>query len=72
MNLKEIIQAVENLSPEELSHFRDWFKRRETPANSSKLDSQPIEITLKRLQGSLKGSGALQTLMEERRKESLL
>ncbi|HNE03412.1 MAG TPA: hypothetical protein PKL78_05845 [Anaerolineales bacterium] len=72
MNLKEIIQAVENLSPGELSHFRDWFKRHETPANSGKLDSQPIEITLKRLQGSLKGSGALQTLMEERRKESLL
>lgn len=73
MNIEEIQQAITNLSPDELAHFREWFKENESNVNAAELnDSKPsIEATLKRLRGSLKGKGLLKTLMEERRKESL-
>jgi len=73
MNLEEIKQAIENLSPEELAHFRDWFKEYEVAVDSRKVeDLQQLRETIKRLRGSLKGSGVLKAFMEERRKESLL
>ncbi len=73
MNIEEIKQAITKLSPVELSYFRDWFKEFESNVDSSKLkDSKQIRETLRRLRGSLKGKDALKTLMEERRKESLL
>lgn len=73
MNLEEIKQAVTNLAPDDLARFRKWFKNHENHVNAGELtDSKQIRETLKRLRGSLKGTGALKTLMEERRKESLL
>lgn len=74
MNIEEIQQAITGLSPDELARFRVWFKAFEREVKLGELnDSQePIEDILKRLRGSLKGSGALKTLMEERRKESVL
>jgi inorganic pyrophosphatase len=73
MNLEEIQQAITELSPDELSRFREWFKKYESNINSGELrDSKEIRETLRRLRGSLKGKGVLKTLMEERRKESLL
>ncbi len=74
MNIEEIQQAITRLSPNELARFRVWFKEYESnlisiEPNDSK---QPIEHILKRLKGSLKGSGALEALVEEHRKESLL
>lgn len=73
MNLKELKQAVTKLSPDELSRFRDWFKKYERNVDTGKLkDSKQFGETLRRLRGSLKGKGALKALMEERRKESLL
>jgi len=74
MNIEEIQQAITKLSPEELARFREWFKEYESHVKAGTLNDSklPIEETLKRLRGSLKGSGALEALMEERRKESLL
>lgn len=73
MNLKELKQAVTKLSPEELSRFRDWFKKYERSVDSGKPeDTKQLRETLRKLRGSLKGKGALKALMEERRKESLL
>lgn len=73
MNIEEIKQAITMLSPDELSHFRDWFKEYERNIDSGKLkDLKQLRETLRRLRGSLKGKGALKTLMEERQKESLL
>jgi len=74
MNIEEIQQAITKLSPDELAHFRVWFKEFESNVHAGELnDSQEtFEETLKRLRGSLKGKGVLKALMEERRKESLL
>lgn len=74
MNIEELKQAIMQLSPDELSRFREWFKEYENNINTGELnDSQEtFEETLKRLRGSLKGKGILKTLMEERRKESIL
>lgn len=73
MNIEEIKQAITKLSPDELSQFRDWFKKYESNVDSDKLkDSEYFRETLRRLRGSLKGKGVLKALMEERRKESLL
>lgn len=73
MNLEDIKQAVTNLSSDDFVLFRDWFKKYESHVNAGEItDSRQIRETLKRLRGSLKGSGALKTLMEERQKESLL
>jgi len=70
MNIKEIQQAITRLSPDELARFRAWFKEYESnvkpgEGNDSK---PPIEDVLKKARGSLKGTGALQALIEERRK----
>jgi uncharacterized protein YdcH (DUF465 family) len=74
MNIEEIRQAISKLSPEELAHFRAWFEEYLENAETDKLtDSQEeLEERLKRLKGSLKGTGILKALMEDRRKESLL
>ncbi len=74
MNIEEIQQAITKLSPDELARFRKWFKEYESNVKAGELNDSksPIEETLKRLRGSLKGSGALEALMEERYKESLL
>jgi len=73
MNFDEIKQAITKLSPEELTRLRHWFREYESNIDSGKLkDSQQFRETLRRLRGSLKGKGVLKTLMEERRKESLL
>ena len=73
MNIEEIQQAITELLPEELAHFRKWFREYENNIDSDTLeDSQQFRERLKKLRGSLKGSGALKALMEERCKESLL
>lgn len=74
MKIEEIQQAIIELSPDELSRFCAWFKEYESNNNSGEpSDSQvPIEETLKKLRGSLKGKGVLKALMEERRRETLL
>lgn len=74
MNIEEVKQAIAKLSPDELARFREWFKEYESNIKAGELNESkpPIEETLKRMRGSLKGSGALKTLMDERRKESLL
>lgn len=71
MNIEEIQKAIVRLSPEELAHFRVWFKEYESEVKAGDLtDSKQIRETLRRLRGSLKGKGVLKTLMEERRKET--
>ncbi len=74
MNIEEIKQAIVQLSPDDLSRFREWFIEYKNNINPGELnDSQEIfEETIKRLRGSLKGTGSLKSLMEERQKESLL
>lgn len=73
MNLEVIKQAIRKLSPDELSHLREWFKEYKSNVDSAKLkDQKQFRETLRRLRGSLKGKGGLKILMEERRKESLL
>ncbi len=73
MHIEEIKQAITELSPDELARFRDWFKGYESNVDSGEMkDSKQIRETLRKLRGSLKGKGALKTLMEERRKESRL
>jgi hypothetical protein len=74
MNIEELKQAIVKLPPDELARFRDWLKEYEKNVNAGELNDSkpPIEETLKKLRGSLKGTGALEALMEERRKESLL
>jgi len=72
MKLQEIKRAITKLNPEELARFRQWLEEFERNAKSSKLDKHTdkalFEKRLKEARGSLKGSGALKTLMEERRK----
>lgn len=74
MKIEEIQQAIADLSPGELARFNEWFKgyASNLAIENSDISIPPIEETLKRLKGSLKGKGGLKTLMEERRKESLL
>ena len=73
MNIEEIQQAITRLSPDEVARFRTWFKEYESDVAGVLNDSNSsIEETIKRLRGSLKGKGVLKTLMEERRKESLM
>ncbi|MCC6569809.1 MAG: hypothetical protein IT315_11285 [Anaerolineales bacterium] len=71
MDVEEIQQAITKLSPDELARFRSWFKEYE---NNAKLNDskESIEDKVKRLRGSLKGKGALEALMEEKRRERLL
>jgi len=73
MNIKEIQQAITKLSPNELARFRVWFKEYEVNVNAGELnDSKQFRETLRRLRGSLKGKGILKTLIERRKRESLL
>jgi hypothetical protein len=72
MKLQEIKHAITELNPKELAHFRQWFEKFEKEAKTSKLDRPTDKALLgkrlKEMRGSLKGSGALKALMEERRK----
>ena len=72
MKLQEIERAITKLNPDELAHFRQWFEKFEHDAKSNKLDKHTdkalLEKRLTEARGSLKGSGALKALMEERRK----
>lgn len=72
MKLQEIKRAVTELKPKELARFRQWFEKFEKDAKSNKLDKDADKALLakriKELRGSLKGSGAMKALMEERRK----
>ena len=75
MNVQEIKNAITNLNSDELSRFREWFKEFDTQdqheeKGNAKPDGFVDPITpiekLKKLQGSLKGSGALKVLIDER------
>ena len=72
MKIQEIERAVAELKPKELARFSAWFRAFENDAKSGRLDKPAnkalIEKRLKKLRGSLKGSGALKALIEERRK----
>lgn len=70
MNIKAIQQAITRLSPEELARFRTWFKEFENGVILSGATSvtSPSREHINKLRGSLKGSGAMKALMEERRK----
>ncbi len=74
MNIEEIKQAIRQLSPDELSHFHEWFAEYKGKVKTDELSDlkESLEEKLVRLRGSLKGKGGLKTLVEERRKESLL
>jgi hypothetical protein len=74
MNIEEIQQAISRLSPDELAQLRKWLREYggKVKAGESNDSKEPIEDTLKRLRGSLKGKGLLKALMEEKRKERLL
>ncbi|MBV6400196.1 MAG: hypothetical protein CNIPEHKO_00479 [Anaerolineales bacterium] len=71
MNIEEIQQAITRLSPDELAQLRAWFKEYDDKikAGASDASNASIEVTLKRLRGSLKGKGLLKALMEEKRRE---
>lgn len=79
MTLDEIKQAIKKLSPNELTHLRQWFEEYdnqlwdeqfEIDAKSGKLDKIANKaITrgyLNKLRGSLKGKGLLKALMAEK------
>ena len=70
MNIEAIQQAITRLSPEELARFRAWFKAYENEVVLSEATSvaSPSREHINKLRGSLKGSGAMKALMEERRK----
>lgn len=70
MNIEAIQQAITKLSPEELARFRAWFREFENEAILSEATSvtSPSREHINKLRGSLKGSGAMKALMEERRK----
>ena len=72
MKLQEIKHAITELNPKELAQFRRWFEKFEKDAKSKILDKPTDKAALrkriKELRGSLKGSGAMKALMEERQK----
>jgi len=74
MNIEEIKQAIRLLSPDELSRFHEWLAEYKGKVKTDELSDlkESLEEKLVRLRGSLKGKGGLKTLVEERRKESLL
>jgi|APDOM4702015118_1054815.scaffolds.fasta_scaffold346055_2 hypothetical protein len=67
MNLQEIEHAIENLNSQDLARLRRWFKKFDTQKRDE-LEKLAIKKRVRELRGSLKGSGALKALMEERRK----
>jgi len=74
MNIEELKQAIRQLPPDELSRFREWFAEYDGKVKTDGVSDlqESLDEKLKRLRGSLKGKGGLKTLVEERRKESLL
>ena len=74
MNIEKIQQAITKLSPNELAHLRAWLNAFGSEVQSGRVNNskQSIKGILKKRRGSLKGSGALKALMEERHKESQL
>ena len=70
MNIEAIQQAITRRSREELARFRAWFKEFENQVILSEATSikSPSREQIHKLRGSLKGSGAMKALMEERRK----
>ena len=70
MKIEEIQNAITGMSPDELARFRAWFKKYESNIKPGELsDSQTLTRNLvKKLRGSLKDSGAMKALIEERRK----
>lgn len=74
MNLEKIQQAITRLSPDELTQLREWLREYEGRINSGAPEdsNESIRERLRKLQGSLKGTGALETLTEEKRRERLL
>ena len=66
MDLNEIQKAVSALTPDDLARFRRWFETFEKAAVDERL---LFRERVRKLRGSLKGTGALKALMEERRKE---
>lgn len=70
MNIEAIQQAITKLSPEELARFRAWFREFENQAvlNETTSVAPPSREYTHKLRGSLKGSGAMKALIEERRK----
>jgi hypothetical protein len=67
MNLQEIEHAIANLNSQDLARLRQWFKKFDTQKRDE-LEKLAIKKRVRELRGSLKGSGALKALMEERRK----
>ena len=81
MTIQEIKRAIAELSSSELAHFRQWFEefniqakgeQFERDAKSGKPDKLEdialIKKRIRKLRGSLKGSGAMKALIEERHK----
>ena len=71
MTLQEIQKAITELSTNELVLFRKWLEQFERDTESRKLNTlqQETQERLKKLQGSLKGKGALKALMDEKKRE---
>lgn len=74
MNIEELKWAIRQLSPDELFRFHEWFSEYNGKVKTGEISDlqETLEKKLVRLRGSLKGKGGLKTLVEERRKESLL
>lgn len=63
MNIKEIKQAVTELSPNELARFRRWF---DTYYLHALKDHKERKHRVEKLKGSLKGKGLLKSLMADK------
>ncbi|MCC6298927.1 MAG: hypothetical protein IT314_06490 [Anaerolineales bacterium] len=71
MNIEEIQQAIAKLSPDELTQLRQWLReyQGEGKVELSEDAKESIREKVRRLRGSLKGTGAMKALMEEKRRE---
>jgi hypothetical protein len=74
MNIEEIKQAITKLSPDELAQLRAWFRDYEgkVKAGAAEDSKEAIRERVRKLRGSLKGTGLLEAFMEEKRRERLL
>lgn len=70
MNLQEIQSAVASLSPKEFALISRWLKDYDNTTKSRNAGDSNLttDDLLKKLQGSLRGSGAMQTFVDERRR----
>lgn len=69
MTLKEIEQAIEKLSPAELARFREWFREFEARQRIGSTPPDPgMRERIRKLRGSLKGTGVMEAFMRERHK----